>query len=112
MHLFSSTAEFTLLSPLSETTIYITDINATAFYEGDQVGTIFYDLPFAVSPGLSVSPRLPVDWELGGVGYDAVRKALGGELKLQAEALVGVRIGEWTEKLWYKGKGIGAKVRL
>jgi len=112
MHLFSSTAEFTLLSPLSQTIIYMTDINATAFYHEDQVGTILYELPFAVPPGESVSPRLPVEWELGGVGYDAVRKALGGELKLQAEALVGVRIGEWRERLWYRGKGIGAKVRL
>ena len=46
------------------------------------------------------------------MGYDAVKKALGGRLKLKAEADVGVRIGEWGERIWYKGKGIGAKIRL
>jgi len=112
MHLFSSTAEFDLHSPLSNTIIYITSINATAFYKEDEVGKIIYDLPFAVPPGLSTSPKLPVEWSLGSVGYDAVRKALGGQLKIRAEATVGVRIGEWEERIWYKGKGIGAKVRL
>jgi hypothetical protein len=112
MHLFSSTAEFTLLSPLAKTVIYMTYINATAYYKEDSVGSIFYDLPFAIPPGLSVSPRLPVDWSLGSVGYEAVQKALGGTLKLQAIANVGIRIGKWEEKIWYRGGGIGAHVRL
>jgi len=112
MHLLSSTAEFVLHSPLSETVIYITDINATAFYKDDEVGSIIYNIPFSVSPGVSSSPKLPVDWSLGSVGYEAVRKALGGQLKLRAEAIVGIRIGEWEETIWYKGNGIGAKVRL
>jgi hypothetical protein len=112
MHLFSSTAEFTLQSPLVDTTIYITHINATAFYKNDTVGTIIQDAPIAVPPGTSLTPRLPVDWSLGSVGYDAVRKALGGKLKLKAEAVVGVAIGDYEETIWYQGKGIGAKVRL
>jgi hypothetical protein len=112
MHLFSSTAEFELQSPLTATVIYITTINGTAFYKDDEVGSIFYDLPFAVNPGVSITPKLPVDWSLGSVGYEAVRKALGGQLKLRAEALCQVAIGEWEEQLWYKGEGIGAKVRL
>lgn len=70
-----------------------------------------YDLPFAVPPGVSESPRLPVDWSLGSIGYDAIRKALGGELKLSALADVGIRIGHWREQVWYKGRSIGAKIR-
>ncbi|KAF2809599.1 uncharacterized protein BDZ99DRAFT_388718 [Mytilinidion resinicola] len=112
MHLISSTAIFTLASPLSTTTLYITHLNATSFYEGDPAGKILYDLPFAVPPGLSESPRLPVDWSIGGVGYDAIRKALGGQLKLSAFAEVGVRVGLWNQRIWYQGKGIGANVRL
>jgi len=112
MHLFSSTAHFTLLSPLSSPEIYIATINATAYYKDDVVGSIFYDLPFAVPPGESESPRLPVDWSLGSVGYEAVRKAIGGELKLKAVADVGIKIGDWQETIWYRGKGIGAKIRL
>jgi hypothetical protein len=112
MHLISSTATFTLNSPFQRTTMFITHMNATAYYEGHSAGEILYDLPFAVPPGLSESPRIPVDWSFGGIGYEAIRKALGGQLKLSAFAHVGFRIGEWNEKIWFKGGKIGANVRL
>ena len=53
-----------------------------------------------------------MDWSPGSVGYEAVRQALGGTLKLDAEAVVGVGIGEWEEVIWYKGRGIGAHVKF
>lgn len=112
MHLISSTATFTLNSPFTHTTMFITHMNATAYYEGHPAGEILYDLPFAVPPGLSESPRIPVDWSFGGIGYEAIRKALGGQLKLSAFAHVGFRIGEWNERIWFKGGKIGANVRL
>nr|OQO20770.1 hypothetical protein B0A51_11897 [Rachicladosporium sp. CCFEE 5018] len=117
MHLITSTATFTLLSPLSHNTLFITSINATAFYHDEVVGTILYDLPFAVPPVDShgegiVTPRLPVDWNLGSVGFEAVKGALGGTLKLKAEADVGVKVGRWGEEVWFRGGEIGAKVRL
>lgn len=112
-HLLSSSATFTLISPLQYSTIYIETINATAFYNHTEpVGKIVYDLPFKVPPGSSESPRLPVDWSFDSVGYDAVKNALGGTLKLDASGVVGIRLGEWRETVWYKGKGIGAKVSL
>lgn len=112
MHLISSTALFTLASPFSTTTLYITNLNATALYEGKPSGKILYDLPFAVPPGLSVTPRLPVDWSIGGVGYDAIKKALGGTLKLGTFANVGIKIGQYKEDIWFKGRSIGANIRL
>ncbi|KAF9693500.1 hypothetical protein EKO04_008295 [Ascochyta lentis] len=112
MHILSSTALFTLFSPFRTTTMYITSMNATAYSDGHEAGKILYDLPFAVPPGLSESPRLPVDWSFGSLGYEAIRKALGGSLQLNAFAIVGVRIGEWRETVWYKGGKIGANVRL
>ena len=60
---------------------------------------------------MSTTPHLPVDWTLDGVGFEAVKKALGGDLKLDAEAVIGIRVGLWQEKIWFKGKGVGAKVR-
>ncbi|TEY43635.1 hypothetical protein BOTCAL_0366g00100 [Botryotinia calthae] len=112
-HLFSSTAQFTLLSPLQHSTIYIESIDAEAFYNHTEtVGKIVYDYPFAVPPGTSESPKLPVDWSFDGVGYDAVERALGGTLKLDAKGTIGLRLGQWTETIWYLGSGIGAHVRL
>lgn len=113
MYLISSTAAFTLLSPLPSSTLYLTSIDATAFYNHtDPVGKIIYDLPFAVPPGASKTPRLPVDWSLDSVGYEAVKSALGGTLKLDAKAEVGVRIGAYEQSVWFVAGGIGASVRL
>ena len=112
-HLITSTASFTLLSPLPHSTITITYLNATAFYNHTlPVGKILYELPWEVAPGVSKSPRLPVEWSLGSVGYEAVKEAVGGRLKLDAMAEVGVGVGKWKERLWFMGRGVGAGVRL
>jgi hypothetical protein len=113
MHLISSTASFKLISPLPRSVLYITSIHAIAFYNHTiPVGSIDHELPFAVPPGESVTPRLPVAWDVSGAGYDAVRDALGGTLKLDAKANASVKIDNWEERLWFVGGGIGAHVVL
>lgn len=112
MHLLTSSAVFTLVSPLQRSTLYITHLNATAFHEGEAVGRIVYDGSLAVPPGESTTPRLPVQWSLDSLGYQDVKQALGGSLKLAAKAEIGLLIGQYNEKLWFSGQGIGAKVRL
>lgn len=110
-HIFSSSAAFTLLSPLQYNTIYLEYINATAFYNHTEpVGQIIYKEPLAVTPGRSETPRLPVNWSVGSVGYGKLKEALGGSLKLDAVADVTIRMGNWIEEIHYIGKGIGARV--
>lgn len=46
------------------------------------------------------------------MGYEAVKQALGGKLKVSARAEVGVEIGAWREMVWFEGGGIGARVRI
>jgi hypothetical protein len=93
--------------------LYIDHVNATAYYNHTEpVGRIEYDFPIACPPGASQTPKLPVDWSIGSGGYEKLKNALGGKLKLDANATVGVRLGAWTETVWYVGKGIGAVVRL
>lgn len=111
-HLFSSTAAFTLVSPFTKNTLLLEWVNATAFYNHTEpVGRIDYDVPFAVPPGASRTPRLPVKWTMGSIGYEAVKRALGGRLKLDAQADVTIRIGAFRETIWYVGRGIGAAIR-
>lgn len=111
-HIFSSTATFILASPLTKNTLYIESINATAYYNHTEpVGNIVSDSIFGAPPGLSETPKLPVEWSPDSVGFDKLRKALGGLLKLDAKAEVGVKIGLWRQKIWYEGAGIGAHVR-
>jgi hypothetical protein len=113
MHLFSSTADFVLLSPFQHTILFITWIDAKAIYnDTDPIGNITYDLPIEVPPGSTKTPRLPVDWSIGGVGYDAVKDALGGTLKLGADANVTVRIDRWIQTVHFEGAGIGAHIEL
>jgi hypothetical protein len=83
---------------------------ASAYYNGSEVGTINYEYPFEITPGENLTPRLPVEW--GGNALGTIRDALGGTLKLDAKADVGVRMGRWEEQLWFEGKGLGAKIRL
>lgn len=112
LHLLSSTAEFTLFSPLTQTSITVTSINATAFYDHEPVGRIDHKTPFDVPPGLSQTPRLPVELDMGGVGYDTFRRALGQTLQMDAVAKIGVKVGNYVDIVGYNGTGIGAKVRL
>jgi len=93
-------------------TIYMTYMNATAFYKNHTVDKILYYDDIPIPPGMSESPRLPVEWSLNSIGYEAVRKALGGTLKLGTRADVSVRIGEFEEDIWVQFNGIGAKVRV
>ncbi|CZT20959.1 uncharacterized protein RCC_06820 [Ramularia collo-cygni] len=119
MHLLSSTATFLLLSPLKSEILWIETLNATAFYEDEPAGGIFYEEPMGVLP-LSwteggagwETPRLPVRWKAGSVGFEAVKKALGGQLRLGAYAEVGVRIGRWREEVWFRGGRLGVRIGL
>ncbi|KAI9158454.1 hypothetical protein HJFPF1_06449 [Paramyrothecium foliicola] len=112
-HILSSTASFTLASPLHRDTIYIEHVSATAFYNHTEpIGYILHDGAFPAPPGLSQTPRLPVEWSASHVGYDKLKQALGGSLKLDAVANVTVRLGNWVERIHYEGKGLGARVSL
>jgi len=57
-----------------------------------------------------MTEKVPVD--VGTVGYDVIRRALGGELIVDAVADVVASIGEWTGRVRYYGQGLGASVRL
>ena len=41
-----------------------------------------------------------------------MKLALGGRLKLDARADVGIRIGMWSQMVWFEGRQIGARVKI
>lgn len=97
---------------MNQTSFTITSIEATAFYEKDEpLGRIRHYKHFDVPPGISQTPRIPVDLVLGGVGYDALRKALGQSLKMDAVAKIGIQVLDYTDVVIYRGKGIAANIR-
>lgn len=98
---------------MTDISIQITSLDATALYDKNEpIGRINYNLPFDVPPGISHTPRMPVDMVLGGVGYDALRKALGQSLLVDAVATVGIKLENYQDVVFYNGSGIGAKVRI
>lgn len=65
-----------------------------------------------IPPGISQTPQIPLELDLTGVGYDAVKRALGKSLEIDAVAKVDVKVGRYTDVVNYFGKGISANVRV
>jgi hypothetical protein len=114
IHLLTRTAQFELFNPLSNIGITINSLDANATYDGEIIGTITEPtFNFEVKAGRegdTTTDKIPV--EVGSVGYDVIRRALGGELEVDAVANVVASIGKWRGQIRYHGEGVGAKVRL
>jgi hypothetical protein len=115
MFLVSSTANFLVRNPLPHNGIIINTLDGVALYNGSPIGTINHKNKFLIKPGKdgeTMTPRLPVAWSFGSVGYEVVRKALWGQLKLRAEATCKLSIGNLMMEVFYNGMDpIGAHVR-
>lgn len=119
MHIISSTATFVLHNPLPKTPIIIYDLNGKAIYDGMKLGSMCYDEEWEIlagreagEGGLSLSPRLPVDWKFGGQAYKAMVDALGGDLKIDARANITVGVGRWRGRMQFDGGGLRARIKL
>lgn len=89
-------------------------INATASYHDSELGTILYERPIAVQPGdegNTKTPRIPIKYNIDSESYEALKRALGGVLKLNASAHCDVSIKRFhLRDIFYRGQGIGAQV--
>ena len=114
IHILTRTAQFELFNPLSNIGITINSLDASATYGDEIVGTITeptLNCPvLAGREGFTVTDKIPV--EVGSVGYDVIRQALGGELAIDAVADIVATVGKWRGRIRYNGKGLGANVRL
>lgn len=114
MHLFTSSADFVIHNPLPGTTITVVKINASALYHEGELGRVYYDSRLVIKPGkagYTHTPRLPVSFNIGSDSYEALRRALGGVLHLNATAFCDVSIGDFVmQNILYRGQGLGAKV--
>lgn len=114
IHLLSRTAQFELFNPINNMGITLNSLGANATYNDEIIGTITEpDFDFTVLPGsqgYTTTDKVPV--EVGTVGYDVIRRALGGELMVDAVADVVATIGNWRGRVRYYGQGLGASVRL
>ncbi len=115
-------------NPLNES-IVITELRANATYHGSQVGKLTYDYPITLrGDGKSTeTTRLPVAWSFGGMGksskqdtyhtnvlgFEAVKRALGGTLKVNATAVCQVAVGSMNRfTMHLELKEVGASVKI
>lgn len=114
IHILTRTAQFELFNPLNNSGIIINSLVANATYDDVLVGSItepLFNFPvLAGCEGYTMTEKVPV--EVGSVGYDIIRRALGGQLVVDAVADVVATIGKWRGQIQYEGRGLGANVRL
>jgi len=114
IHILSRTAQFELFNPLDNIEIILNSLLANATYEGELVGSInepMLNFPvLAGREGYTTTDKISV--EVGSVGYNIIRRALGGQLVVDALADVVATIGNWRGRIRYDGHGVGANVKL
>ncbi|KAF9922553.1 hypothetical protein FBU30_007320 [Linnemannia zychae] len=126
MYILSSTIIMELKNPL-DTVITVLYINGTASYKDEPLGHINVDFEHDIaSPkpilipandhqnetsGYIKTPRLPVTFELSSVGYEALKKALGGSLEVDVLCHIKAKVGSMLMWVDFAKEGIQAKVR-
>lgn len=116
MHILSSTADFYLQNPFPQDSIRILKLNGIAKYNDSILGSISHNNPFSIHPGRfggTVTPRFPVQWKLGSVGYEAMKRAMGGSLDVHGEANCQVTIYDFAMDVFYNSSDpVQARIRL
>ncbi|KAG0269541.1 hypothetical protein BGZ95_002031 [Linnemannia exigua] len=126
MYLLSSTIVMELKNPL-DTVITVLYINGTASYKDEPLGHVNVDFEHDIaSPkpilipandhqngtsGYVKTPRLPVMFDLSSVGYEALRKALGGSLEVDVSCHIKAKVGSMLMWVDFSKEGIQANVR-
>lgn len=126
MYLLSSTLILELKNPL-DTEITVLYVNGTASYKDERLGRILVDFEHDIaSPkpivipandhhdensGYVKTPRLPVTFDITSVGYEALKKALGGSLEVDVICHIKARVGNMAMWVDFVKDGVQAEVR-
>ncbi|KAF9345999.1 hypothetical protein BGX26_002531 [Mortierella sp. AD094] len=126
MYLLSHTLVLELRNPL-DTLITILYINGTASYKKEPLGHILIDFEHDIaSPkpilipandhqnetsGYAKTPRLPVTFDLSSVGYEALKKALGGTLEIDVLCHIKAKVGSMLMWVDFAQDGVSSDVR-
>ncbi|KAI9240108.1 MAG: hypothetical protein BYD32DRAFT_409529 [Podila humilis] len=132
MYLLSSSLIMELKNPL-DTIITVLYINGTASYKDEPLGHILIDFekdmaspkpilslkPILIpandhqneTSGYVKTPRLPVMFDLSSVGYEALKKALGGSLEVDVLCHIKAKVGSMVTWVDFVKDGVVANVR-
>ncbi|KAF9989806.1 hypothetical protein BGZ75_004808 [Mortierella antarctica] len=126
MYIFSSKLELELQNPL-DTVITVLYLNGTASFKGEKLGHVLVDFehdftspkPILIpannhretDSGYVKTPKLPVVFDLSSVGYEALRKALGGSLEVDVVCHIKAKVGSMVMWVDFVKDGVEAEVR-
>ncbi|KAJ2818856.1 hypothetical protein GGI24_004969, partial [Coemansia furcata] len=117
-HIFGMSAEATVVNPVSGANIWLQSIEAIGYYKGDiPLGTLQYnfvsssmDNGFLIPFNRAVTtPRLPITANETSIGWDVVRKAIGGTLDVDVFTNLKVLVGNAPLNLTILGHGAPVK---
>ncbi|KAI8320468.1 hypothetical protein GQ54DRAFT_318067 [Martensiomyces pterosporus] len=125
-HILTISAEATVVNPVSGADIWLQKIEAIGYHKDDiPLGTLEYD--FTTSPPHTASarslgfllpynqevttPRLPITANETSIGWDVLRRALGGTLDVSVFTNLQVLVGEAQFNITAMGKNAPVKVR-
>ncbi|KAJ2555487.1 hypothetical protein EV175_002254 [Coemansia sp. RSA 1933] len=138
LHAFDMSAEATIVNPVSGADIWLQSIEAIGYYDGGiSLGSMDYD--FTLDHGLlarsrnssaivatrypsnglllppktaTTTPRMPVTANKTSIGWDVVRRAIGGTLDVDVFTSVQLLVGSAYLNLTVMGKNAPVKIRL
>ncbi|KAF9208097.1 hypothetical protein BGZ49_009792 [Haplosporangium sp. Z 27] len=126
MYLLSHTLVLELKNPL-DTSITVLYINGTASYKNETLGHILVDFendiaspkPIVIpannhqneTSGYAKTPRLPVTFDLSSIGYEALKKALGGTLEVDVLCHIKTKVGSMLMWVDFAKDGVSSNVR-
>ncbi|KAJ2451756.1 hypothetical protein EV183_003414 [Coemansia sp. RSA 2336] len=119
-HIFSMAAEATVINPVSGAGIWLQKIEAIGYYhENIPLGTLEYDFTAKQPGGMRLpynqavtTPRLPITANETSIGWDLLRKAIGGTLDVDVFTSIQMQIGNAPLNFTVLGKNAPVKVRL
>ncbi|KAJ2850091.1 hypothetical protein IWW36_002145 [Coemansia brasiliensis] len=119
-HIFTMSVEATVINPVSGAGIWLQKIEAIGYYHEDiPLGTLEYDFTTKQSNGLRLpynqavtTPRLPIAANETSIGWDVLRRAIGGTLDVDVFTSIQMQIGNAPLNFTVLGKNAPVKVRL
>lgn len=112
IHVVSSEIELTVYNPVQNHAVAIVILSAKASHDGTTLGFVSQEQGFLVPPGLYKTPRIPVTITRSGLGADILRGALNGDLDVDTQAILDVKLGNFAMTLLYRGSGVKTNIRL
>ncbi|KAJ2279432.1 hypothetical protein GGH14_002768 [Coemansia sp. RSA 370] len=125
-HIFTMSAEATVVNPVSGASVWIQTIDAIGYYEDDiPLGVLEYDFTDkqpsrqGQSNGLLLpynqaitTPRLPITANETSIGWDVVRRAIGGTLDVSVFTNIQMQVGNAPLNFTIMGRNAPVKIRL